>query len=147
VKYANTIDDVTNCSYLIMLRCYTRAWASDGFCHGGALGDFSKIFPGGPKVVKFVFFHSKLRKQPFFAEIFKIQGKGHPCPTSRRPHTRITCHLLIYASPGSTRRNSNEKSKSSNNVASAKRCGNAVPTLLHPWLYQTNWVHILPWSM
>ena len=36
------------------------AWASEGFFPGGALGDFCKIFPGGgPKVVKFVFSHSK----------------------------------------------------------------------------------------
>jgi len=28
----------------------------------------------------------------------------------------ITCHLFIYAAPGATRRNWNEKSKSSSNV-------------------------------
>jgi len=28
-------------------------------------GAFQKVFLGGPKVVKFVFYHSKLRKQPF----------------------------------------------------------------------------------
>jgi len=34
-------------------------------------------------VVKFVFSHSKLRKQPFFAEIFKIQGgQAPPAPRS-----------------------------------------------------------------
>jgi len=38
---------------------------------GEQLGDFSKIFLGGPKVVKFVFSHSKLMKQPFFWN-FKI---------------------------------------------------------------------------
>jgi len=38
-----------------------RTWASEGF------------FPaGGAKVVKFVFSHSKLRKQAVFAVIFKI---------------------------------------------------------------------------
>jgi len=48
---------------------------------GEPLGDFSKIFLWGPKVVKFVFAHSKLRKQPFFAEIFKTQGAQAPLPT------------------------------------------------------------------
>jgi len=43
------------------------------FFQGGTLGDFSKIFLGGTKVVIFEFSHSKLRKQPFSAEIFKIQ--------------------------------------------------------------------------
>jgi len=32
-------------------------------------------------VVKFVFSHSKLRKQPFFAEIFKIQQEKAALPT------------------------------------------------------------------
>jgi len=38
------------------------------FFHGGALVSFSIGFSsvGGPKVVKFVFYHSKLRKQPFY---------------------------------------------------------------------------------
>ena len=33
----------------------------------------------------------------------------------------VTCHLFISAAPGATRRNWNEKSKSSSNVTSAKR--------------------------
>ena len=41
---------------------------------GGALGDSSKIFLGGPKVVKFLFSLSKLRKQSFLQKIFKIQN-------------------------------------------------------------------------
>jgi len=41
----------------------------------GKLGDFSKIFLGGDQKWQNLFFsHSKLRKQPFFAKIFKIQG-------------------------------------------------------------------------
>ena len=56
----------------------------DFFQGGGALGDFSKIFPGGPKVVKFAFSHSKLKKT-FFAENFKIQGGPGPLsPPFRR---------------------------------------------------------------
>jgi len=57
------------------------AWLSEGFFPGGPQGDFSKIFPGGEKVVKFGFTHSKLGKQSFFAEIFKNQGRPRPpCP-------------------------------------------------------------------
>jgi len=36
-------------------RVTAYTWASEGFFPGGALGDFSKIFPGGPKVLKFGF--------------------------------------------------------------------------------------------
>ena len=43
---------------------------------GGALVDFFKRFSeGGPEVVKFIFYHSKLRKQTF-AEI------SNSCPPS-----------------------------------------------------------------
>jgi len=35
----------------------------------------------------------------------------------------ITCHLFIYAAPGATRRNWNEKSKLSINVTGAKGVG------------------------
>ena len=45
------------------------------FSNGGPEGDFPKLFSrGGSKVVKFVFYPSKLKKQPFFANSFKIQG-------------------------------------------------------------------------
>ena len=50
-------------------------WVSEGFFPGGgAPGDFSKILPGGPKVVKFVFSHLKLKKQPFVLKISKSRG-------------------------------------------------------------------------
>jgi len=35
------------------------------FSTGGATGFFRKFFYGGAKVVKFAFYHSKQRKQPF----------------------------------------------------------------------------------
>jgi len=54
--------------YMVVGRIFSR----------GALWDLSKIFLGGQKVVKFDFSHSKLRKQPFFTEIFKIQGTKVP---------------------------------------------------------------------
>jgi len=59
------------------------------FFQGGALGDFSKICLGGPKMVKIVVSHWKLRKQPFFAEIFKIEGA---CPHS-------DAHAFNYGEP------------------------------------------------
>jgi len=53
-----------------------QPWASEEFFPEGVLVDFSKICLWGLKVVKFVFSHSKLRKQPFFAGIFKIHGEA-----------------------------------------------------------------------
>ena len=57
------------------------------FSRGGAVRDFPKIFSrGGPKVVKFGFYPSKLKKQPFFANSFKIQGgQGPPLPPLPTP--------------------------------------------------------------
>jgi len=52
------------------------------FSRGGHWG-FSKIFPGGAKVVKFVFFPLETKKQLFFAKLFKIQG--FEPPFFRRP--------------------------------------------------------------
>jgi len=52
-----------------------QSWASEGF------------FPGGAKVVKFVFYPSKLKKQPFLLIISKSrggQGPTHATPL-RRP--------------------------------------------------------------
>ena len=43
------------------------------FFHWGHQGIFPKISQGGLKVVKFVFSHSKLKKQPFLLK-FKISG-------------------------------------------------------------------------
>jgi len=56
----------------------------------GELGDFSKIFLGGEKVVKFVFSPSKVRKQPLFDEISKIKSvQRSPAPSSRRPWVHL----------------------------------------------------------
>ena len=47
----------------------------------GVRGDFSNFFQGGGKGSEICFSHSKLRKQPFYANNFKIQaGQGHPLP-------------------------------------------------------------------
>jgi len=59
-------------------------------------------------VVKFVFSHSKSRKQPFFAEIFKIQGGPwpslpspsdahagiYPCACSIQTHYAQACNTI-----------------------------------------------------
>jgi len=45
--------------------------------HGKATRGFSKIFLGVPKLVKFVFSHSKLRKQPF---CWNFQNPRGPSP-------------------------------------------------------------------
>jgi len=45
-----------------------------------------RFFPGGGKMVKFVFFHSKLRKQPFLRKISRSRaGPRPPLPPFRHP--------------------------------------------------------------
>jgi len=46
---------------------------------GGSMGFSQNCFQGVKKVLKFVFYPSKSKKQPFFANNFKIQD---PCPPS-----------------------------------------------------------------
>jgi len=49
------------------------------FFQGDSRGFFQNFFQGGLKVLKFGFYPSKLKKQPFFANNFKIQrGQGPP---------------------------------------------------------------------
>ena len=58
---------------------------------GGTSGFFQKFFYGRPKVVKFVFYHSKLRKQHFLLKF------SNSCPYS---HTHMlvcrksSCHTI-----------------------------------------------------
>jgi len=59
------------------------------FFQGGAEGDFPKIFFKGAKAVKFVFYPWKFKKQPFFANNFKFQGR--PCPPFPTPIKCIIC--------------------------------------------------------
>jgi len=67
------------------------------FSSGEPVGDFPKIFSrGGPKVVKFVFHPSKLKKQPFFANTFKIQGgQAPPALPFRRPCIYLSYNMQI----------------------------------------------------
>jgi len=51
------------------------------FSRVGAPREFFQNFSRGGEMVKFVFYHSKLRKQPFFATIFIFQGGQAPLPT------------------------------------------------------------------
>ena len=46
------------------------------FLQGGTSGFFQQFFYGGPKVVKFGFYHSKLRKQRFLLKF------SNSCPSS-----------------------------------------------------------------
>jgi len=63
----------------IVTRCHVlhfHSWASEGFFPGvDAEGFFQNFFRGGPKAVKFVF-PAQNKKNTFFAENFKIQGKA-----------------------------------------------------------------------
>jgi len=56
------------------------------FSRGGAVGNFPNIFSrGGPKAMKFVFYPSKLKKQPFLQIISKSRGAEAPCPPLSMP--------------------------------------------------------------
>jgi len=65
----------------------TQSWASEGFFPRGTNRGFSqKFFQGKPRAVKFGFYLSKLKKQPFFAHNFKIQGGKTP-PSDAHEHS------------------------------------------------------------
>jgi len=52
----------------------------------GAAGGFPKFFPGGSKVVKFVFYPSKLKNNLFLLVNSKSRGaKAPPCPPLLTP--------------------------------------------------------------
>jgi len=55
------------------------------FFSRGTLVDFSINFSRGERVVKFVFSHSEVRKQSFFAETFKTQDAKSPLPSLLAP--------------------------------------------------------------
>jgi len=55
------------------------------FSRGATSGFFQTFYKGEPKVVKFGFQHSKLRKTTFFAETFKLLPLfRHPCLCVRK---------------------------------------------------------------
>ena len=60
-------------------------WRRKHFFKGGGSREFSKIFPRGPYVVKFEFYSSKRRKQPFLLDILKSKGGKIPPPPFQRP--------------------------------------------------------------
>ena len=68
------------------------------FSSGGQQGIFPKFFQGGTKSGEIFFSHSKLRKQPFFAELFKIQGGHGPhLPPPSDAHDAVhTCWALAW---------------------------------------------------
>jgi len=60
------------------------------FSRGGQWGIFPNFFPGGGESGEIWFYPSKLKKQPFFANNFKIQGGAiPPLPPFRRPCLKI----------------------------------------------------------
>jgi len=59
------------------------------FSRGVTRGFVQKFFRGGLEVVKFVFSHSKLRKQFFLLKFSKSRGNGSPAPPFRRPYLGV----------------------------------------------------------
>jgi len=65
------------------------------FSRGLPLGNFSKIFLGwGVKSDEICFSHSKSRKQPFFAKIFKSQGRASPSDAYDPKYMLVTYALV-----------------------------------------------------
>jgi len=61
------------------------------FSRGATSGFFQKFFYGGPKVVKFVFYHSKLRNQHFLLKF------SNSCPSSNTNMfvcRKGLCHII-----------------------------------------------------
>jgi len=75
------------------IRSLTRSHGrcKDFFQSGGTRG----YFQGGPKVFKFDFSHSKLRKQPFLLKKFEIQGARLPDPFPTPMFTAAVCDDAI----------------------------------------------------
>jgi len=67
---------------------YTQSWASEGFFSTGGHCFFFQKFSGGAKVVKFVFSHQKLKKQPFLLKFPKA-----PAPLSTSMYTVCANYL------------------------------------------------------
>jgi len=63
------------------------------FFQGGHKWIFQKFFYGGPKVVKFVFWHSKLRKQYF---LLKFSNSCPSSDTHMLVYRKSSCHTIKY---------------------------------------------------
>ena len=65
---------------------------------GATRGFFQIFFQGWPKVVKFVFSLSKLRKQPILTNISKSRGvKAHPAsPSDAHECSVCVCALILF---------------------------------------------------
>jgi len=73
-----------------MWACWNQSFRNKGvgriFSRGAARGFLQTLWGGAANVVKFRFHHSKLRKQPLFAEIYKMQaGDKAPLPPFPTP--------------------------------------------------------------
>ena len=80
----NVADNRQSVVRLLELGCQ-HGRRKDFFRGGGSRGFYQNFFQGWPKVVKFVFYHSKLKKQPFLLIISNFRGAGPPLPPLRRP--------------------------------------------------------------
>ena len=99
VSYKSTALDITSL-LLKSLPTYLQPRASEGFFPGGASREFSQIFcRGGQKWWNLFFTPRNWKKQPFFANNFKIQGGGKapsPPPDARvYSFGRSLWHVLI----------------------------------------------------
>ena len=81
---------------IILCKYSFRHGRRKNFFQGEPVGDFPKSFSKrGLKVVKFGFYPSKLKKQPFFANNFKIQGGQGPPLTPMVFSTAFNCTTLV----------------------------------------------------
>jgi len=88
------------------IKC-TETWTSEGyfqerttrgfFQEGTTRGFFQNFSKGRPKVVKFVFSHSKERKQLFCWNVQNPGGTRPPAPPFRHPRTD-----MLYVRPNSS---------------------------------------------
>jgi len=65
--------------------------AGRNFSRGGTSGFFQKFFCRGPKVVKFAFYHSKLRKQRF---LLKFSNSFPSSDTHMLVCRKSSCHTI-----------------------------------------------------
>jgi len=93
IKYLVIRNFRGTCSSVEMLKGYMHGSRKD-FFQGGALGDFSKVFLGGPEGVKFNFSQSKLRKHPFLLKFSKTEGAWPPAPLPTPMGTCLSFEML-----------------------------------------------------
>jgi len=79
--------------------CPTTMGVGRIFFQGATRGFFLNFSSGGPKVVKFYFSHSKLRKQPFLLKISKSRRGQAPLPPPSDAHTNNPWQVPLWETP------------------------------------------------